>query len=107
MENKKYIIQNNFIHDERLSFKAKGIFWYLEREKLLDKNALYRAVNLRKISRDGKDSIKSAIDELIEYGYLTIHTVHSNGRYIASPYTLHTQSQIPEIDIELPECPFF
>ncbi len=93
------MIENNFMYDERLSFKSKGIFCYLERQKLLDENALYRAANLRTISREGKDAIKSAIDELVEYGYLTIHRVDSLGRYIPSPYTLHTQSQIPEIPI--------
>ncbi len=99
MENDMNMIENNFMHDERLSFKAKGIFWYLQREKVLNKNALYSAAKLREISRDGKDAVKSAIDELVVYGYLTIHTVDPLGRYILSPYTLHDQSQLPEIPV--------
>ena len=103
MKNNMKIIENDFMHDERLSFKAKGVFCYLQREKDLNKNALYSAKDLRSISCDGKDAVKSAIDELVLYGYLTIHTVDPLGRYILSPYTLHDQSPIPEIDIEMPE----
>lgn len=103
----KNIEKNDFMNDTSLSFKAKGIFCYLQRQKLQDENALYRASDLRDISCEGKDAIKSAIDELVGHGYLAIHTVDPLGRYVPSPYTLYSQSQIPEIDIELPECLYF
>jgi hypothetical protein len=56
------------LDDKRLSFKAKGILAYL-----LSKPDNWKAniTHLSKVSKDGRGSIRTGLQELEEYGYLT------------------------------------
>ena len=67
-KNKSFtIIDNRGMKDEKLSLKAKGLLAYLL--TLPDDWKIYVS-ELQKHSRDGRDSIRAAINELIENGYL-------------------------------------
>ena len=62
------IMSNIHLRDEKLSLKAKGLLSYLL--SLPDDWQIYLC-ELTKHSTDGRDSIRSAITELEENGYLT------------------------------------
>lgn len=61
------IISNDIFKDIRLSFKAKGL---LTTMLSCPPNWNYTIEGLSKISKDGKASIRSALAELEEFGYL-------------------------------------
>ena len=61
------VIDNRFLHDPRLSWKAKGLLGYLLSKpndwKIYESDLVNHA-------RDGKDAVRSALGELKKYGYL-------------------------------------
>jgi hypothetical protein len=61
------IINNHALRDNRLSLKAKGLHCYCM--SLPDTWVLYVS-ELQKHFRDGRESILSAINELIDLGYM-------------------------------------
>ena len=61
------VISNDIFKDTRLSFKAKGL---LTTMLSCPPNWNYTIEGLSKISKDGKASIRSALAELEEFGYL-------------------------------------
>lgn len=61
------VISNDIFRDTRISFKAKGL---LTTMLSCPPNWNYTIEGLSKISKDGKASIRSALAELEEYGYL-------------------------------------
>lgn len=63
------VINNTVLKDERLSWKAKGVFCYLL--SLPEDWVIYQS-ELLKHSTDGRESLRNAINELEEYGYLII-----------------------------------
>ena len=67
-ENSSYVMLNKeFINDKDLSLKAKGLLTYLL--SLPNDWKIYEK-EIVKHSKDGKDSIKTAIKELINNGYI-------------------------------------
>ena len=60
------IIQNNIIRDNRTSFKERGFFLTL---CSLPDNWSFSEEGLAKTTRDGKDSVHSALVELEKHGY--------------------------------------
>ncbi|NLZ48882.1 MAG: DnaD domain protein [Clostridiales bacterium] len=68
VKNKNYtVIHNGFLEDRNLSLKAKGLLAYFL-SKPDDWNFYLR--DIIKHARDGKDSISTAIKELMEFGYI-------------------------------------
>ena len=68
---------NAWIRDERISFKAKGLLQYL-----LSHNIGYglTIAQIERQTKDGTASIRSALDELVDAGYLTTeHTKDVRG----------------------------
>ena len=63
------VINNTVLKDERLSWKAKGVLCYLL--SLPEDWVIYQS-ELLKHSTDGRESLRNAINELEEYGYLII-----------------------------------
>lgn len=73
---KKYVMINkNFLHNEKLSLKAKGILTLL-----LSMPDSYKATPeyLAKINKDGLKAIESGLRELKEHGYLQKYPVYKN-----------------------------
>lgn len=68
VHNKNYTTVNNFIcKDNRLSWKAKGIWLYAFSRP---DDWLFYMKDLEKHATDGKDSLRSGLDELQKFGYL-------------------------------------
>ncbi|MCD8825400.1 DnaD domain protein [Staphylococcus gallinarum] len=61
-------VHKNFIHDDNLTWKAKGILLYLLSRP--DDWQVYES-ELQKHSADGRDSLKSGIKELEKVGYIS------------------------------------
>ena len=63
-----HTITNNYLEDPQISWKAKGIMEALyplpEHQRII--------TTLVKASKDGESSVRSGIDELIKYGYISI-----------------------------------
>ncbi len=66
-DNPYAVISKQLIHDKRLSLVAVGLMTkFLSMPSDWDFNMAY----FIKISKEGKDAIKTAVDELVEFGYL-------------------------------------
>ena len=80
------VLDNTFIQDLRLTWKAKGLMTYLL--SLPDDWCIHLS-ELENHAADGKDSLKNAIKELKIYGYL-IATQKKNeaGRFCETVYTV-------------------
>jgi len=59
-------IDKRCLEDTRLSWKSKGILAYL----MAGTSSAVTITSLQQVSSDGKSAIRSAIKELVEYGYL-------------------------------------
>lgn len=90
-KNNPYVqINKNVLNDPRISFKAKGLMAYLL--SLPDDWEIYESEVVNH-SRDGKDSLKSAIKELIETGYIERTRIRDEkGRLGAYEYTVREVS---------------
>lgn len=94
--NKDYTTINNFIcKDNRLSWKAKGIWLYAFHRR--DDWTFYQS-EMMVHSTDGEDSFRSGIQELIKFGYLLrSKKKDSKGKFIYE-WTFHeTPQEIKEI----------
>lgn len=70
-KNKKYTVMSNYhLRDKRMSLKSKGLLSFMLNLPL---DWDYSLDCLEKICKEGKDSIKSALNELKLYGYLIIN----------------------------------
>jgi hypothetical protein len=82
-----YVIMNKeFLSNENLSFKAKGILSYLL-SKPDDWIVLVKDIVNR--SKDGRDSVYSGIKELIEEGYIVRHRIKEKGKFIGIEYFVY------------------
>lgn len=84
------IIDNNFLRDERLSFKAKGLFMYMWSQS----NDWNFYVNeLSNHAKDGRNAVMTGLEELENYGYLKRKRVRN------------AQGQLKETEYVLSETP--
>lgn len=90
------ILNNTCVRDKRLSFKAKGLHTYFM--SLPPKWKLYKS-ELIHHSKDGIDSINSALKELVDYGYVEITEQQrtASGKFSGRAYGFHAKP-IKEID---------
>ena len=70
------VIDNTFLKDERLSAGAKGVFAYL---LYLPEDWVIYQSELKNHFSNGKDSIRSIISELEEFGYIVKEKAKSEG----------------------------
>lgn len=70
------ITNNQLIRDDRLSWKARGIFTYLWS---MSDGWDFRVNEVSRHAKDGRDSLRAGLKELEEYGYLKRHYKQSNG----------------------------
>ncbi len=71
-------VSNEMIEDERLSYKAKGIFMYLYSKSEL-KDWTYNMKDIVNQSKEGKDGVLSGIKELEKYMYVERIPCRSKG----------------------------
>ncbi|WP_260865325.1 helix-turn-helix domain-containing protein [Staphylococcus arlettae] len=82
-----FIASKYYVEDENISWKAKGIMSYLFSKP--DDWQIYQT-QLEKVSKDGKASVRSTINELIKNGYMTRQSRRkTNGDFDGYDYTLH------------------
>lgn len=60
-------VPNEFLQNPKISLKAKGLLSYL---LSFPESWVHHKTNLTRGNKDGKESIKSAWDELVELGYI-------------------------------------
>lgn len=70
------ITNNQLIRDDRLSWKARGIFTYLWS---MSDGWDFRVNEVSRHAKDGRDSLRAGLKELEEYGYLKRHYKQSDG----------------------------
>lgn len=70
------ITNNQLIRDNRLSWKARGIFTYLW--SMAD-GWEFRVNEVSRHAKDGRDSLRAGLKELEEYGYLKRHYKQNDG----------------------------
>lgn len=82
-----FIASKHYVEDENISWKAKGIMSYLFSKP--NDWQIYQT-QLEKVSKDGKASVRSTINELINNGYMTRQSRRkTNGDFDGYDYTLH------------------
>lgn len=80
------VVDNTFIKDNRLSWKAKGVMTYL---LSLPSDWVIHLTEIETHATDGKDSLRSAITELKKYGYLiSEQKKDESGRFCETIYTV-------------------
>ena len=87
------VLDNTFIKDTRLSWKAKGLMTYLL--SLPDDWTIHLS-EIEQHATDGKSALRSAINELKEFGYLKAEQKRENNRFAEMVYII----------IENPDSPF-
>lgn len=91
---------NTIIRDERLTWKARGIFNYLW--SMPDDWDFY-AKEVAKHAKDGIHSLDSGLEELAKYGYLERTRLRDKkGRFGAPVWILHDDP----VDAQEPKCDF-
>lgn len=85
-------IPNEWLRDTRLSFKARGLLaLVMSHSQGWSLSVNYLAEN----NQEGKDAIRSAIQELEQYGYLTRTQVNEDGRFGEAIWITHDPSDLP------------
>lgn len=100
-----YTVMNNaFLRDDRLSWKAKGLFAYIL--SLPEDWKIYQA-ELMTHAADGETSFKSGMKELKDFGYLVMHKKSVDGDFVYIYEVIETPSnktqKKPEVDKKVTE----
>jgi hypothetical protein len=100
-ENPYVQIDKTVINDPRLSWKAKGLMAFLlSKPDDWEVNVL----NLTKQSRDGKDAVYSALNELIRFGYVRRREHRNNGKFAEVEYLIYENPQLfEEVTVDHPK----
>lgn len=94
-------IDNTVFFDNRLSAKAKGVLCQM---LSLPDNWEYSVEGLTTRFSDGKASIRSAITELEQYGYLVRKQVKKSGKYAGVDYMIYANPKnAPNTDFQIAE----
>ena len=88
------IISNEPVQNKNLSWKAKGILWYLLQ---LPDDWKINLVHLEKQATDGRESLKSGFKELKKNGYIEHDTIREKGKIIGHIWIVH-ETPILKID---------
>ena len=87
-------IDNRYLRDTRLSLKAIGVFTII---LSLPDTWEFTIEGFKTICKEGKTSIKSALNELEQYGYLTREQSRDpGGRVGKMKYTFYEVCNIPQ-----------
>jgi len=94
-------IENSMFEDSRISWKAKGLLGYLLTKP---DGWIVRRFDLIKHATDGDKSVRSAIDELKKYGYLTIKRIKKdNGQWAGTVWEYDDIPMFEPLDSETVE----
>jgi len=87
------VLDKGFLNDKRLSWQAKGLLAYM---LSMPNDWVFRIDDLKNRSTNGRDSTKSIIKELQEYGYIIKEQKRQQGKFSNNQY----------IVLERPTSPF-
>lgn len=94
------VMSNTHFKEKGMSLKAKGL---LSLMLSLPDDWNYSISGLVRLSKDGKDSVMTALAELEEFGYLTRHrTTDSKGKFSGVEYNIFEQPQQGKPVAEIP-----
>ena len=79
------VVNNTYIKDTRLSWQSKGVMTYL---LSLPEDWVIHMEEIQQHASNGRDSLRSAIRELKQYGYLEQHQEKKNGRFSSCVYKI-------------------
>lgn len=94
------VLDNTFIKDTRLSWKAKGLMTYLL--SLPDDWTIHLS-EIEQHATDGKSALRSAINELKEFGYLKAEQKRENNRFAEMVYIIIENPDSPYTDFQQTE----
>lgn len=92
------ILDNGIFQNKNLSFKAKGLLCTL---LSLPDNWQFSERGLTALSKDGRDGLRSGLDELEDVGYLKRERVRNDkGQFIHTVYHIHEipNEVLPKLD---------
>lgn len=90
------IIRNDWLRDERLSWKARGLVAYLASHRVGWETSLEQ---LARAGKDGKDSVAAGLRELVDLGYLKVDRQRDeHGRLSGTDYDLTDPWDSPKPD---------
>lgn len=92
-------VSNSFLRDNNISFKAKGLFCYMFS---MSDGWNFTLQSIATQQNDGLSSIKSAMDELKEFGYV-VYEKHANGK---GTYHLNDDPKVENPNVENPNVDF-
>ena len=94
------VMSNYHFKEKKMSLKSKGL---LSLMLSLPDDWNYSINGLVKLSKDGKDSIMSALAELEKFGYLSRKQLfNEKGQFSGIEYNIYEQPQEEKADAELP-----
>ena len=83
------VMNNTCLQDPNMSMKAKGLYAYL---MSLPEDWVLHQTELKRHFKDGRDSIRTAVNELIENGYVTkVDTRNELGQIVDCTYTVYEE----------------
>lgn len=92
------VMNNTCLQDPNMSMKAKGLYAYL---MSLPEDWVLHQTELKRHFKDGRDSIRTAVNELIENGYVTkVDTRNELGQIVDCTYTVYEE---PRVSKESPD----
>ena len=95
-KNDNYTVMSNYhLRDKNLSYKAKGLLSFM---LSLPEDWDYSLAGLCKISKEGRDGIRSILKELQEHHYLEIEKVRGNKGYFEYNYLIYEVPHFIELD---------
>lgn len=87
------MMDNRTINDERLSFGAKGVLLYLLSKK---DNWTPIIIDIEKHNSRKEHYVRSAIKELIDYGYIERKKIREKGRFVGTEYIIFENPSLRE-----------
>ena len=89
------VMANYHLKDRRLSLKAKGLLSVM---LSLPDDWNYNMKGLARLSKDGLDSVRSTVNELERYGYVTRHRIRTETGQLADTEYLVRECPLDQED---------
>ena len=94
------IMSNVGLRDKRLSFKAKGLLAYM---LSLPDDWVFYEEEITKHSTDGKQSVRTGLKELQQFGYLIKNQSREKGKFAKVDWLLYDEPGNVDIQVFLPQ----
>lgn len=95
-------IDNTPVEDSTMTWKAKGIFWYMWAQS---EDWQFYESEMVNHAKDGKDGLHSGIEELVEHGYLVKKQGRSEDGKFGNIDWLLSEKPLPKDFSPLPDFP--